>query len=56
MKENLAVNKIYSHNMIDKQIICTEFAPDVFAHLRELDGFKNDDLKLSMDPNITEND
>lgn len=41
--------------MIDKQIICTEFAPDVFAHLRELDGIKNEDLKHSLDPTIKAN-
>lgn len=35
---------------IDKRIQCVEFAPDVFAHLRALDGIKNSDLPTSMNP------
>lgn len=27
--------------VIDKEIISTEYAPDVFAHLRDLDGYEN---------------
>lgn len=37
-------------DMLDKGIQCVEFAPDVFAHLRALDGIKNSDLPTSMDP------
>lgn len=40
---------------MDKEILCTEYAPDVFAHLRQLDGFSNDDLKKSLDPMIQAN-
>ena len=37
-------------NIIDKEIICTEYAPDVFAHLRDVDGIKNFDLRKSLNP------
>ena len=43
------------YRIVDKEIICCEYAPDVFAHLRKLDGFKNDDLKDSLDPQIPAN-
>ena len=41
--------------IIDKDIICTEFAPDVFAYLREADGFTTDNLKTSLNPIHPEN-
>jgi hypothetical protein len=31
-------------HVLDKSIVCTEFAPDVFAHLRSLDGVTLPDL------------
>ena len=27
------------YHIVDKDIICTEFAPDVFAHTRQVDGY-----------------
>ena len=41
--------------MIDKRIRCNEYAPDVFAHLRELDGYTIEDLKRSLDPCLNKN-
>lgn len=41
--------------IIDRDIICTEFAPDIFAHLRSLDGYNNDSLKISLDPELEAN-
>lgn len=41
--------------MIDKEIKVIEFAPDVFAHLRSLDGFDNENLKESLSPVIEGN-
>jgi 1-phosphatidylinositol-4-phosphate 5-kinase len=48
-----AENKKYI--MIDKEIRVVEYAPDVFAHLRDLDGFNNDSLKESLAPTIEGN-
>jgi hypothetical protein len=36
--------------LIDKNMSCYEYAPDVFSKLRSLDGFTDNDLKDSMDP------
>ena len=36
-------------------ISCTEYAPDIFTHLRLLDEISNDDLKKSLEPTILEN-
>ena len=36
-------------------MICTEYAPDIFAHLRENDGYTFDILKESLSPKIREN-
>ena len=44
-----------NYNLIDKRIKCNEYAPDVFAHLRELDGFTIDDLRESLDPCLNKN-
>jgi hypothetical protein len=33
------------YELIDKPFICEEYAPDVFAHLRSLDGKTIEDLK-----------
>ena len=44
-----------SYRIVDKEIIICEYAPDAFAHLRRLDGFKNEDLKDSLDPNLDAN-
>ena len=41
--------------MIDKKITCYEYAPDVFARLRFIDGLKQNDLKESLDPNLDGN-
>lgn len=41
--------------IIDRDITCIEFAPDVFAHLRIQDGFDNAALRKSMDPQIEAN-
>ena len=27
------------YHIIDKDIVCTEYAPDVFAHTRQIDGY-----------------
>jgi len=37
--------------MIDKDIKVIEFAPDVFAYLRNMDGFNNASLVESLSPN-----
>ena len=42
-------------SIIDKHITCIEYAPDVFAHLRDIDGFSQDDLKESLDPENEQN-
>lgn len=42
-------------NIIDKDIECIEFAPDIFEHIRQMDGLRVDDLRKSMDPEIEEN-
>ena len=41
--------------MIDKDILCTEYAPDVFAHMRAMDNHEISDLKHSLAPNAPEN-
>lgn len=42
--------------IIDRDIVCTEFAPDIFAHLRYLDGYTdNDILKESLAPELEAN-
>lgn len=43
------------YRIIDKDIICTEFAPDIFAHLRHIDGFTNKNLSVSLDPELDAN-
>jgi 1-phosphatidylinositol-4-phosphate 5-kinase len=48
-----ADNKKYI--MIDKDIKVIEFAPDVFAYLRDLDGYNNNSLKESLKPTIEGN-
>ena len=35
--------------------MCTEYAPDVFAYLRDLDGYNDDSLKESLRPTIEGN-
>ena len=55
---NLELSQVISYEdylMIDKKIICNEYAPDVFAHLRELDGYSKEDLLESLDPCIDKN-
>jgi 1-phosphatidylinositol-4-phosphate 5-kinase len=42
-------------NIIDKNITCVEFAPDIFEHIRWMDNLGVDDLRASMDPEIEEN-
>jgi 1-phosphatidylinositol-4-phosphate 5-kinase len=41
--------------IIDKDITVTEYAPDIFAHLRRLDGYGLNDLEASMDPSLDAN-
>lgn len=41
--------------IIDKETICTEYAPDVFAHMRGLDGYSNFNIKKSLHPDIEGN-
>lgn len=43
------------YTLVDREIVCKEYAPDVFAHLRELDGIDNKILKKSLDPAIKGN-
>lgn len=54
-KDEINMFSNFNRIIIDRDITCTEFAPDVFAHLRNLDGFKNENLKRSMDPQIDAN-
>ena len=43
-------------SFVDRIIECQEFAPDIFAHLRHLDGFKSVDyLKKSLSPTDKKN-
>jgi hypothetical protein len=42
-------------NIIDKDITCIEFAPDIFEKIRNMDGYSIDDLRSSMDPEIEAN-
>ena len=37
-----------SYTLIDKEIKCIEYAPDVFEFLRQQDGIKVDDLQASL--------
>ena len=32
-------NEEEDQHVVDRDIVCTEFAPDVFAHLRAIDGY-----------------
>ena len=41
--------------IIDENIICKEYAPDVFAHLRDLDNIDLDFLKECLNPNNPKN-
>lgn len=43
------------HQIIEKQIDCTEYAPDVFEHLRSLDGIIKEDLRTSLNPDLDKN-
>lgn len=36
--------------VINEDITVTEYAPDVFAYLRNIDGFSNDVLRESLNP------
>lgn len=37
---------------VDREIKCQEFAPDIFAQLRNMDGFTLDDIVTSLDPTL----
>jgi len=37
---------------VDREIKCQEFAPDIFAQLRDMDGFTLDDIVKSLDPTL----
>ena len=41
--------------IIDKDIIVSEYSPDVFAHMRYIDGYNIESLKKSLDPAIEKN-
>ena len=41
--------------IIDKEIIVSEYAPDVFAHLRYIDKYNLENLRESLDPAIADN-
>jgi len=43
------------YHVIDKDITCIEFAPDVFAHLRNMDGFTIHNIRESLGPEIQGN-
>lgn len=51
----MKVNFNEKYTLVDREIICKEYAPDVFAHLRELDGIDNIMLKKSLNPAIKKN-
>jgi len=38
--------------VIDKDIVCTEFAPDIFSFMRLLDGYDVKNLQESLGPEI----
>ena len=38
--------------VINEDIVVTEYAPDVFAFLRQKDGYDNSILKESLDPDV----
>mmetsp|Transcript_991 Transcript_991/g.1185 ORF Transcript_991/g.1185 Transcript_991/m.1185 type:complete len:331 (+) Transcript_991:750-1742(+) len=40
---------------VDKRIDSVEYAPDVFAHLRELDNISTNELKNKLGPDVAEN-
>lgn len=44
--ETIVENKL----VINEDIEVTEYAPDVFAFLRQKDGYDNDILRKSLDP------
>jgi hypothetical protein len=35
--------------------VCTEFAPDIFAHLRSIDGLNLENVQQSLGPEIQAN-
>lgn len=41
--------------VIDKEIVCTEYAPDIFEYLRNEDGYLIDCLRRSLNPEIENN-
>lgn len=41
--------------LIDKEISCVEYSPDVFAKLREMDNITLKDLQNSLNPDFIEN-
>ena len=57
IREGNHVNKDgVEETTIEKEIKCTEYAPDVFAYIREkLDNITMDHLKEYLDPNDNEN-
>lgn len=49
MKDKKGANQIF-----DKEIWCTEYAPDVFAQLRSIDGFTKEHLEESLNLEVNE--
>lgn len=43
------------YHIIDKDIVCTEYAPDVFAHTRQIDGYDIGSIQQSLGPEIEAN-
>ena len=44
-----------SYHILDQDIICTEYSPDAFAHLRKLDNHEIKDIKDSLAPDLAKN-
>lgn len=63
-KQNINQSEMFSEHhdedhsnefMIDKEIKCTEYAPDIFSRLRDLDGITINNLKESLNPELDAN-
>ena len=47
--------KKVTFDILDKEIEITEYAPDIFAHLRMIEGIKMEHLRESLDPQDDKN-
>ena len=51
-KKEQAIEEFRNKLVINEDIEVTEYSPDVFAFLRQKDGYDNDTIKQSLDPEV----